>query len=106
MVKKGIGCSLGKATGTAHIIGINDNVDIIPNNSIIVVEKSSPQWILSLMNADGIICEVGGRMSHLAILCRELGKPCVTGIDGICSVIHNGDIVSIDGYTGEVIIYE
>ena len=106
MIKQGLGCSPGKAKGVAYILSLNDDLDKIPHNSILVVKKSSPQWIIPLIGSKGIICEVGGRMSHLAILCREVGKPCVTEIDNICSAIHNGDIVSIDGYTGEVTIYE
>ena len=88
MKKKGLGCSPGIAFGKAYKIGLNDDLDNIPNNSIIIVEKSSPQWIISLCDAQGIICEMGGKMSHLAIICREIGKPCVSGIDHIYSIIQ------------------
>ena len=43
MKKKGLGCSPGIAFGKAYKIGLNDDLDNIPNNSIIIVEKSSPQ---------------------------------------------------------------
>ena len=102
----GIGCSPGLAFGKAYKLSLEDNLEPIPDSSIVVVERSSPQWILSLKNAQGIICELGGNMSHLAILCREIGKPCVTGIDHIYSIIQNGDGIFINGRTGEVLINE
>lgn len=106
MKKKGLGCSPGMAFGKAYKMSLNDNLGHVPPNSIIIVEKSSPQWIVSLGDAQGIICEIGGKMSHLAILCREIGKPCVTGIDHIYSIIQNGDSIIINGGTGEVSINE
>lgn len=106
MKRKGIGCSPGRVKGNALILESNDSLEHISNNSILVVKRSSPEWFIALLHASGIVCESGGRMSHLAILCRELGKPCVSGIDGIYSAITNGDCVVIDGSTGEVIVNE
>lgn len=106
MKLKGLGCSPGMAFGKAFKMSLNDNLDHVLPNSIIIVEKSSPQWIVSLGDSQGIICEIGGKMSHLAILCREIGKPCVTGIDHIYSIIQNGDSIVINGGTGEVSINE
>lgn len=106
MIKKGIGCSPGKVCGRAIKLESINASEHIPENSILVVKRSSPEWFITLVHAKGIICETGGRMSHLAILCRELGKPCVSGIDGVYSSITNGDEIVIDGITGEVIIHE
>ncbi len=53
-----------------------------------------------------MICEIGGALSHIGILCRESGKPCVSGIPDVCSIIKDGDDVMIDGNKGVVYVYK
>ena len=87
---------------------INDETDFasVKRGLIIIVRKSSPEWIVPLLKADGIICEVGGNFSHLAIICRELGKPCITNVRGIFDTIKDGADIMIDGPGKEVIWYD
>ena len=74
--------------------------------SIIVVYESSPAWTIPLLKSSGMICEVGGVTSHIAIICRELSVPCITGIKGILSNLYDGEIVFINGNAGEVYVIE
>ena len=55
-------------------------------------------------NIAGILTEVGGRTSHSAILARAMEIPAVLSIEGICSIVKNGDVVAIDGISGEAIV--
>ena len=52
----------------------------------------------------GLVTEAGGRTSHVAIMARSLGIPAVVGIDGISSRVQSGDMVALDGTTGEVVV--
>ena len=52
----------------------------------------------------GIIERRGGMLIHGAIMAREYGLPCVTGVPDATIVIHTGDKVTVDGYLGIVII--
>ena len=99
---KGIACSSGTITGEVVIIK-NDNIENmdIPGK-ILVANYFEPAWINLFSKASGIISERGGLLSHTAILCREMGIPAVVGVKGILSAIQQGDIVQLNGETGEI----
>lgn len=67
---------------------------------ILVAKATTPAEMLLLMTAEGVVTQMGGRLSHAAVVCRELGKACVVGID--INEIENNAHTSIDGATGEV----
>jgi pyruvate,water dikinase len=53
-------------------------------------------------SAAGLLVERGSLLSHSAIVSRELGLPGVVGLPGLCGWIRTGDLVELDGATGEV----
>lgn len=103
---KGIPVSSGYCRSKAKIINTTEDFAKVQQGDIIVVKHSFPGWIIPLMKASGLICEIGGAASHIAILCRELGKPCVSGISSIQELVNDNDDIFIDGNTGEVCIYD
>ena len=54
----------------------------------------------------GLVAETGSPLSHLAILAREYGVPTVVGKAGAVGTVHDGDVVEVDGSTGEVIVID
>lgn len=92
----------------SHIIKVSNENDFlnVGKGNILLVKKSFPGWVVPLMKAGGMICEVGGVFSHIAIICREMNKPCVTGIDNIFNELENGAEVLIDGAKGEIYVYD
>ncbi|NRA40396.1 MAG: phosphoenolpyruvate--protein phosphotransferase [Planctomycetes bacterium] len=52
----------------------------------------------------GVICERGSDRGHVAVMLRAMGIPCVMGVDGLASHIHDGDFIIIDGSVGHVVI--
>ena len=102
------GITASQGVVRARIIKLYDENDFsrVGKGVILLVRKSSPSWIIPLIKAGGMICEVGGAFSHIAIICRELNKPCITGIEGIFDKLSDGEDVMIDGEKGEVIIYD
>lgn len=72
--------------------------------SIIIAKMLGPGEIasLDLSRVDGIICEAGGYSSHSAIIARNLGIPAVLAAEDITGLVHNGDLIAMDGTTGEI----
>jgi len=81
---------------------------------ILVREETRPEDIHGFFAAEGILTSRGGKTSHAAVVARGMGKPCVAGAEGIVvdvglrlayvgeHVIHEGDVITLDGATGEV----
>lgn len=89
------------------LLGIEE-VDIsqVPANTVLVAKDLTPSMTAGINpdNIAGILTEVGGRTSHSAILARAMEIPAVLSIEGICSIVKNGDVVAIDGTSGEAIV--
>ncbi len=81
---------------------------------ILVREETKPDDIHGFFQAQGILTSRGGKTSHAAVVARGMGKPCVSGCEAIVindvlrsaqigdTVLHEGDVVTIDGGTGHV----
>ena len=89
------------------LLGIEE-VDIsqVPAIAVLVARDLTPSMTAGINpdNIAGILTEVGGRTSHSAILARAMEIPAVLSIEGICSIVKNGDVVAIDGTSGEAIV--
>src|SRR5439155_19767164 len=82
---------------------------------VLVRPETSPDDVHGMIVAEGILTARGGATSHAAVVARSIGKPCVAGTetvridldhrvftaDGV--VVKEGDVISINGSTGEVI---
>ena len=99
---KGIGTSPGKIEGAVKILSDFAEIDNIDKQTIIVVPFTDAGWSPVLARAGGLIAEVGGRLSHGAIIAREYGIPAVMDIPNINKILHNGQKVRIDGFSGVV----
>jgi pyruvate,orthophosphate dikinase len=81
---------------------------------ILVREETRPEDIHGFFASEGILTSRGGKTSHAAVVARGMGKPCVAGAEGIVvdvalrraivgeHIIHEGDVITLDGATGEV----
>ena len=84
----------------------HDDITKIKGNVIVVAHDLSPADTLqmNLKNVAGFVTDIGGKVSHTAILSRSLKIPAVVGVEVATSLINGGDLVIIDGETGEVVI--
>ena len=105
-VLKGIGTSPGTVEGSVKILSDFANIDRIDKQTIVVVPYTDAGWSPVLARAGGLIAEVGGRLSHGAIIAREYGIPAVMDIPNINNILHNGQKVKIDGLLGVVEILD
>jgi phosphoenolpyruvate synthase/pyruvate phosphate dikinase len=69
---------------------------------ILLAKQTTPSMMRYVMTSNGVLAEVGGALSHAAVVCRELGKACIVGVD-ISLIPHNAE-VKISGSDGKVTI--
>jgi pyruvate,orthophosphate dikinase len=114
---KGLNASPGAATGIAVFDADTAEELGKKGESVILVRpETSPDDVHGMLVAKGILTQHGGATSHAAVVARGLGKPCVAGCEAIRidltrrlftvngKVVKEGDIISIDGSTGEVFV--
>jgi phosphotransferase system enzyme I (PtsI) len=84
----------------------HDDITKIKGKVIIVAHDLSPADTLqmNLEHVAGFITDIGGKVSHTAILSRSMGIPAVVGLEVATSLINGGDLLIINGETGEVVI--
>jgi len=117
---KGLPASPGAASG--HAVFDADRAEELGRRHgekvILVREETKPEDIHGFFAAEGILTSRGGKTSHAAVVARGMGKPCVAGAEGIQiddrkrlakvgeTVIREGDLITIDGSSGEIYLGE
>lgn len=114
----GLNAGPGAATGNIYFNAVDAQAAKNRGEQVILVRiETSPEDIKGMSIAEGILTERGGMTSHAALVARQMGKVCVAGcgalnidynngilrINGHDTVLHQGDPISLDGTTGEVI---
>ncbi len=67
-----------------------------------VCPGTDPTWTPLFLTAGGLIMEMGGMMTHGAVVAREYGLPAVVGVDQATRVLRTGQRVRLDGSTGRI----
>ncbi|MEB3359640.1 MAG: glycerol-3-phosphate acyltransferase [Synechococcales bacterium] len=101
---RGIGASPGQAIGQVVILDSLYSAVEVDKDTILVVPYTDSGWAARLAQAGGLIAEVGGRLSHGAIIAREYGIPAVMDVQNARQLLKNGQRVQIDGQQGTVTI--
>ncbi len=117
VIAKGLPASPGAASG--KIVFDADDAEKLGKSGekvILVRTETTPDDINGIVQAQGILTSRGGMTSHAAVVARHMGKPCVCGCDALKIdyieqvvtvgglVLKQGDLISIDGTTGRVIL--
>ncbi len=103
---QGIPGSPGTKEGTIQIVTSLQGEYTIDRETILVVPYTDAGWAPLLVQAGALISEVGGQLSHGAIVAREYGLPAVMNIAGATKKFQNGQRVRVDGTKGGVIVLE
>jgi pyruvate, water dikinase len=102
----GFAASPGVVEGRARVVLSPDALDEVEDGEILVTELTNPSWTPVFGRIAGTVTEVGGMMSHVAIVCREYGLPAVTGVAGATTAIRTGQRLRVDGDTGRVVVLD
>jgi phosphohistidine swiveling domain-containing protein len=98
---RGTPASPGRATAPARVI-LDPHDAQLAHGEILVAPSTDPGWTPLFLTAGGLVMELGGAMSHGAIVAREYGIPAVVGVAGATEHIRTGQLITVDGTTGTV----
>jgi len=99
---RGLSVSAGKARGKVRVILSARQAGRIRRGEILVTTMTSPEFIVAMRKAAGVITDVGGLTSHAAIVSRELKIPCIVSTKIATKVFKTGDNVEIDADNGTI----
>ncbi len=100
---QGIGASPGQVEGRIKVMrSLSANVADLDRETILVVPYTDSGWAPLLARVGGLIAEVGGRLSHGAIVAREYRIPAVMDVHNATHLLRDGQFVRIDGQRGTV----
>ena len=100
----GMAASPGSVEGVARIVYSPDDVNDLEQGEILVAPITAPSWAPVFPKIQACVTDIGGMMSHAAIVCREYGVPAVTGTGFGTDKIKTGDRIRVDGSSGTVTI--
>ncbi|MFI5710198.1 PEP/pyruvate-binding domain-containing protein [Kribbella sp. NPDC051620] len=101
-VLRGVAGSPGTATGPARLVRGVEDFGQVEAGDILVCPFTDPAWTPLFGVVAGVVTEIGGRLSHAAIVAREHRIPAVLGVSGVMSALEDGQMVTVVGNTGVV----
>lgn len=102
VILKGDPASPGIAAGPARVIFSAKEIDKVLPGDVLVAPQTNPDFVPAMKKAIAIVTDSGGRTSHAAIVSRELGVPAVVGTVKATKTIKTGEIITVNGTTGEI----
>jgi phosphohistidine swiveling domain-containing protein len=97
----GVGVSAGTVEGRVRVVTDPAFTDV-ENGEILVSATTDPSWVSIMYVSAALVVDIGGPMSHAAMVARELGIPCVVNTRVGTGLLHTGDLVRVDGQAGIV----
>jgi nucleoside-diphosphate-sugar epimerase/phosphohistidine swiveling domain-containing protein len=97
----GVGVCGGRVRGRVRIIR-PETIDDLQPGEILVAEVTDVGYTAAFCYAAAVVTELGGPMSHAAVVAREFGFPCVVDAQGATKSLPSGALVEVDGRTGEI----
>ena len=101
---KGFAGSPGIAEGKARVCKTVEDIRQLQEGEILVAPTTSPSWAPAFAKIKACVTDVGGVMSHAAIVCREYGMPAVVGTGHATKIIQTGMMIRVDGSTGAITV--
>lgn len=101
-IYKGLACSSGRVTARVRVLLSIDQMGDLQPGEILVTRFTDPSWTPVLGLISGVITEVGGLLSHAAVISREYGIPAVLNVTGATKIFKTGQMVEINGTLGEI----
>jgi nucleoside-diphosphate-sugar epimerase/phosphohistidine swiveling domain-containing protein len=101
----GVGVCGGRVRGRVRIVR-PETIDDLQPGEILVAEVTDVGYTAAFCYAAAVVTELGGPMSHAAVVAREFGFPCVVDVQGATRSLPSGALIEVDGATGEIQLIE
>jgi nucleoside-diphosphate-sugar epimerase/phosphohistidine swiveling domain-containing protein len=101
----GVGVCGGRVRGRVRIVR-PETIDDLQPGEVLVAEVTDVGYTAAFCYAAAVVTELGGPMSHAALVAREFGFPCVVDAQGATRLLPSGALVEVDGTTGEIHVLE
>jgi pyruvate,water dikinase len=98
----GLAASSGVVEGRARVLRGPEEIAQLEPGEILVVRTTDVGWTPLFLVAAGVVTELGGPLSHAAIVARELGVPTVVNVSDATRVFRTGDRLRLDGDRGVI----
>ena len=105
-VLRGVSGSPGVVRGPVRVVRSLTEASVLDDGDIMVCEMTLPPWVPLFSVVSGVVADIGGVLSHCAIVAREFELPAVVGTMFGTSMLQDGMIVEVDGSKGTVTILE
>ncbi len=99
---RGTAASSGIVEGNARVLLSSSQLSELLPGEILVVHTTDVGWTPLFLVAAGVVTELGGPLSHAAVVAREFGVPSVVNVGGATRAIRTGDVLRVDGERGVV----
>lgn len=94
----------GLATGACRVVSTREDIVAFESGEVLVCDAIDPTMTFVVPLASAVVERRGGMLIHGAIIAREYGIPCVTGVPDAATRLHTGDRLTVDGYLGIVTV--
>jgi len=101
-VLKGLAASPGIGVGTVKIVHRMEDLSKVNPGDILVTEMTNPDMVVTMQKSAAIVTDEGGLTAHAAIVSREMGIPAVVGTQEATKKLEEGEIITVDGFTGKI----
>src|SRR6185437_13580034 len=101
----GAGVSAGKVLGRVRIVR-PETIDDLQAGEILVAEVTDVGYTAAFSYAGAVVTELGGPMSHAAVVAREFGIPCVVDVHDATRRLTPGALIEVDGAAGTITVLE
>ncbi|MHC1781797.1 MAG: PEP/pyruvate-binding domain-containing protein [Anaerolineaceae bacterium] len=106
LVLKGVGTSEGQITAPACVLFGPEDFSRMRKGDVLVAVTTTPAWTPLFTLASAVVTDIGGPLSHCSIVAREFGIPAVMSTRVATRLIRDGQMVTVDGGKGTVILTE
>lgn len=102
IILSGIAASPGIASGKIKIIENLEDLKKINKGDVLVTKMTNPDMVVTMQKSAAIVTDQGGLTAHASIVSREMGIPCIVGTQTATIKLKEGEIITVDGFTGNI----
>ena len=102
VILEGLAASPGIGVGKIKIIEQLKDLYKINQGDVLVTKMTNPDMVVTMQKCAAIVTDKGGLTAHAAIVSREMGIPAIVGTHEATTKLKNGEIITVDGFTGKI----